>query len=196
MISVFLLLSVVSPGQQQINDIDSSAIAHFISYVEEMPVCTVSLRKFLGENVKYPDIAKINKTEGRVVVKFIVNEDGYISGCGIKKSLTKECDSEALRVIRIMPVWKPGLQNGKPVKVAFTLPIAFSLDSIAADNTVAKTVDHLPSPGYDIKRHVLQHLHYPNKARKNGIEGSVVVKFIVNEDGRVSDCAVTILYAG
>ena len=96
-------------------------------YYPQMPVAGYDLSIYLSEHLHYPDSAMAHNLEGRVIVKFMVNEDGTISDCQIARGLSKECDSEALRVLRIMPPWKPGKQKGKPYKVPFYLPIQFIL---------------------------------------------------------------------
>ena len=72
------------------------------------------------KNFHYPDTAK-GSVVGRIVVKFVVNEDGSISNCEVQKG--KELEGEILRVMKLMPKVKPGMQEGKPVKISFTLPI-------------------------------------------------------------------------
>jgi protein TonB len=84
--------------------------------------------KYLSENLHYPDSARVHNIEGRVTVKFVVNEDGHISECEIASSVNNYLDEEALRIIGKMPRWKPGKQNGKRVRVYFTAPIVFKLE--------------------------------------------------------------------
>lgn len=98
------------------------------TYVDQMPEPTFDYLQYLGENTHYPDSARAHNIEGRVVVKFVVTEKGYITDAQVTKSVDKDLDAEALRVIRKMPRWKPGRQNGKPVKVYFTAPINFKLE--------------------------------------------------------------------
>ena len=97
------------------------------TYAEQMPSTGYDPGAYLGKNIHYPDSARAHNIQGRVVVKFVVNEDGSISDCKIITSVNKECDEEALRVVKSMPRWKPGTQNGKKVKVYFNLPIVFKL---------------------------------------------------------------------
>ena len=85
------------------------------------------LRNFLIENLNYPEKAKANKTTGRVYVSFVVEKDGSISKARILRDIGDGCGEEALRVVNAMPRWKPGKQEGKPVRVQFTLPINFQL---------------------------------------------------------------------
>ena len=96
-------------------------------HICEMPVAGYDMNKYLSEHVHYPDSAMAHNLEGRVIVKFMVNEDGSISDCKILRGLSPECDSEALRVFRSMPPWKPNKQKGKPFKQYFCYPIFFKL---------------------------------------------------------------------
>ena len=99
--------------------------------VEQMPEFAdggmPGLMKYLGANIKYPEEAKKNKIEGRVIIQFVVAKDGSIKDATILRSVSPELDAEALRVINAMPNWKPGMQKGKPVNVKFTIPVTFKL---------------------------------------------------------------------
>jgi protein TonB len=83
---------------------------------------------WLEKNLKYPKKAKRKGIEGSDVVEFIVNKDGSISDVKIKNSVCEELDAEAIRVVKLMPKWEPGLQDGDPVRVMFVLPFRFSLE--------------------------------------------------------------------
>ncbi|UPT65420.1 MAG: energy transducer TonB [Sphingobacteriales bacterium JAD_PAG50586_3] len=104
------------------------------SVVEEMPEFPGgqdALMKYLASNVKYPVEAIDANTQGTVYVSYIVNADGSISDAtllrGIMGTGGQECNDEALRVVKSMPKWKPGRQNGKNVRVKYLLPIRFKL---------------------------------------------------------------------
>jgi len=96
-------------------------------YVEQMPESNYSISIYINDNLHYPDSAKKYNIEGRVVISFVVNEDGSISNCKVVKGIGGGCDEEALRVVKNMPHWKPGRQDGKPVKVSYALPVVFKL---------------------------------------------------------------------
>lgn len=98
------------------------------TYVEQMPEFNGNVQEYLGNKLRYPDQAREAGIEGRVIVKFVVNEDGDISDANVVRGIGGGCDEEALRVVKSMPKWKPGKQNGRPVKVYFTLPISFKLE--------------------------------------------------------------------
>lgn len=98
--------------------------------VEDMPVFPGGDRelfRYLNNSLKYPKAASNAGISGTVIVSFIVEPDGSISNLTILKSGTSMLDEEALRVVSSMPRWKPGLQNGKPVRVRMSLPVIFRL---------------------------------------------------------------------
>jgi protein TonB len=87
----------------------------------------VAMRAYLGQNIVYPAAASRANVSGRVVLQFIIEKDGSIGTAKVLKGIGFGCDEEAVRVIKSMPNWNPGTQNGKPVRVYFTLPVIFSL---------------------------------------------------------------------
>ncbi|MEN9918936.1 MAG: hypothetical protein RL662_1372 [Bacteroidota bacterium] len=101
----------------------------FVS-VEQMPQFPggdSELMKFIGSNLKYPTIAAENGIEGRVVIRFVVSSDGTVKDVQVVRALDPSCDKEAVRVVKSMPKWVPGKQNGRNVPVYYTLPVLFKL---------------------------------------------------------------------
>ncbi len=98
------------------------------TYVEQMPQPSVDINAYLSKNLHYPDAARENNIEGRVILQFVVNEDGVVSDIQVMRGIGGGCDEEAVRVLKAMPPWKPGKQNGKAVKVRYNLPISFKLE--------------------------------------------------------------------
>lgn len=99
--------------------------------VEQMPSFpggNAALMNYLSQNIKYPVIAEENGIQGRVVVQFVVGKDGHISDVRVAKSVDPSLDKEAVRVVRSMPRWIPGKQNGQAVTVRYTLPVTFRLN--------------------------------------------------------------------
>jgi periplasmic protein TonB len=86
-----------------------------------------ALFKYLSENIKYPAVAKDNGIQGTVVLSFVVSKTGNIEDVQVVRELEGGCSAEAVRVVRGMPNWTPGKNNGKPVKVKYTLPVKFKL---------------------------------------------------------------------
>ncbi len=106
------------------------AVENPIAVVEEMPEFPggESARlKFMYENTKYPVQAREIGISGTVYLSFVVEKDGSISNIKILRGIGGGCDEEAIRMVNVMPKWKPGRQNGKEVRVLFNLPIVFRL---------------------------------------------------------------------
>ena len=98
--------------------------------VEEMPQFPGGMKEmmqYLANNVRYPEEAVAKKTQGRVVVSFVVGKDGSISDVEVARSIDPLIDDEAVRVVKSMPRWTPGKQKGKPVRVKFNVPVTFRL---------------------------------------------------------------------
>ena len=84
--------------------------------------------KFLMKNLKYPKDARENGIEGTVYVEFVVEKNGSLTNINIKRGIGGGCDQESVRVVKLMPKWRPGMQNSKPVKTKFVMPIKFILN--------------------------------------------------------------------
>jgi protein TonB len=91
----------------------------------EFPGGMQGLSNFLGKHLKYPKQARRAGVQGKVHVNFVVNEQGRPVDVLVSQGIGYGCDEEAVRVVQIMPSWKPGTQDGKPVAVQFSLPITF-----------------------------------------------------------------------
>ena len=93
----------------------------------EFPGGMAALMKYLGANIKYPTISQEMGSMGRVIVQFVVDKDGTITNPAVVRGVDAYLDKEAIRVISSMPKWKPGVQNGKKVRVKYTVPVVFRL---------------------------------------------------------------------
>ena len=112
----------------QIKNAESTDKAYEV--VEQMPTFKggdAALMKYLSENIKYPETAEKAGEQGRVVVNFIVEKDGAVSNVKVVRSVTPTLDAEAVRVIKAMPKWVPGKQDGKFVRVKYNVPVSFRL---------------------------------------------------------------------
>ncbi len=103
-------------------------IFEVVENMPEFPGGNAALMQYLAKNITYPTIAQENGTQGRVIIQFVVNQDGSIVDAKVARSVDPYLDKEALRVINAMPKWKPGMQRGKPVRVKFTVPVMFRLN--------------------------------------------------------------------
>jgi len=98
--------------------------------VEQEPTFVGGMDKFynyLKTNLKYPAGAKANNTQGKVFLRFVVEKDGSFTDIKVLRGIAPDCDAEAIRLMKACPHWRPGIRNGRPVRVAYTLPIVFQL---------------------------------------------------------------------
>ena len=98
-----------------------------VEQMPEFPGGVAEMMKFLQMNIKYPPTAAANKIEGRVIVQFIIDATGQVGDVKVVRSVDEELDAEAVRVVKSMPKFTPGRQDGKAVAVWYTLPISFKL---------------------------------------------------------------------
>ncbi len=98
-----------------------------VEALPEFPGGMVEFMKWLTKNLRYPTYAHQQRIEGKVVVSFIVNTDGSIAEVKLARSVDPLLDREALRVIRMMPKWNPGIQNNRPCRTMFAVPVVFKL---------------------------------------------------------------------
>ena len=124
---------------QELQDEDDKALAalnvdpnnplnfHIVEDLPKYPGGAVEFMKWLTRNLQYPATARARKTQGKVVAVFYVEKDGSVTGINVTKSLSPECDREALRVLHKMPKWEPGIQNDQPCRTKVCIPIVFKL---------------------------------------------------------------------
>ena len=175
----------------------------------EFPGGVEALMDFVGKNVKYPEEAKEKEISGRVFVSFVIEKDGSVSNVKVLRGIGGGCDEEAVRVIKGMPKWKPGIQKGKPVRVSYMMPINFKLDSQPtkpaqkADvskpdmkpdkNGVYQICEQMPEfPGgvEALMDFVAKNVVYPQEAMDKEISGRVYVSFVIEKDGSVNEVKV------
>ena len=104
--------------------------AEIFEICEEMPEYPGgmdALASFISENIQYPQSAKENGVEGRCMIQFVIDKDGSVTNVECLNGVDPDCDAEAMRVVKAMPNWIPGKNNGEPVRVSYVLPISFKL---------------------------------------------------------------------
>lgn len=106
---------------------DTAAVLRTVEQLPEFPGGIVEFMKWLTRNLRYPPIAQQQKIQGKVVVSFIINKDGSIASPRIVTSADPILDREAMRVVKMMPRWKPGMEDGKPCRTMFAIPVNFQL---------------------------------------------------------------------
>jgi protein TonB len=122
------VVEVVQQVKEEVQEADAEATPFVV--VEEMPMFPggeAELLKFIADHTQYPEIAKENNIQGKVIVRFCVTSKGGVSQVSVLKGVDPELDKEAMRVVTTLPTFKPGKQGGKPVPVWYMVPIAFTL---------------------------------------------------------------------
>ena len=112
-----------------VSPVKEKVIFQVVEEIPEYPGGMEECMKFLSKNIKYPVEAHKNGIQGRVIVSFVITDEGDIEEPVVLRGVDPLLDAEALRVIKLMPKWKPGKQRGKAVNVKFTLPVIFRLSS-------------------------------------------------------------------
>lgn len=127
MISSSVILAKEIENNSQVNEEEDVYLA--VEQQAEFPGGNAALMKWLGTNMRYPEEAQKNDIQGRVIVKMIIEKDGTVSNATIVKSVDKDLDNEALRLVKIMPRWQPGKVSGVAVRSYYSLPLSFILQS-------------------------------------------------------------------
>ena len=123
MILVLLFSFTTSTAQTKKNNM----VYDVVEVMPQYPGGQIAMLKYIMENIKYPKQIMEEGIQGRVTVSFIVEKDGRVSNVRLLRSVQPSLDKEAIRVVKSMPKWTPGKQNGKPVRVRFNLPVMFKL---------------------------------------------------------------------
>lgn len=205
---VIVLIPVVSSPHE--------ADPNVFEVVEKMPEFPnggmPGLMKYLSDNIRYPEAAKVAGIQGRVTVQFVVDKDGSITNVKTLRGVDAELDKEAIRVISAMPKWIPGMQKGKAVKVRYTVPVMFRLPNEPVEGKVneivvkgvAKPSDNVTGDVYEaveqmpefpggmagLMQYITKNLRYPEEAKAKGIQGRVTVRVVVNTEGKVTNAEV------
>ena len=121
---VLLFSFMTSTAQTKKNNM----VYDVVEVMPQFPGGQIAMMKYIMENIKYPKQIMEEGIQGRVTVSFIVEKDGRVSNVRLLRSVQSALDKEAVRVVKSMPKWTPGKQNGKPVRVRFNLPVMFKLN--------------------------------------------------------------------
>ncbi len=188
---------------------DSVFIA--VEHMPEFPGGTSAMTKWVMKNLSYPESAAYKGIQGNVICSYIIEKDGSVSDIQVVRSIDPALDEEAKRVLMNLPKFTPGRHKGKEVRVKCSVPVRFTLSGNHSDNAptppsttqkpernadpnfVYDTAEYMPQfPGGELSliKWVSENIKYPENAKKNGIQGRVPCKFIVNADGSVSDVQI------
>lgn len=166
----------------------------FVDYEQQphFPGGETALLKYLQENIKYPPKALKDSIQGRVVVQFVVDKAGSVGEVKVVHSVNKDLDDEAVRLIKTLPKFYPGRQNGQAVAVWYTLPVTFKLQDKLEPEKPKDVEVKAEFPGGEeaLSQFLKDHIKYPPKAAKKKIQGRVEVAFWIDKSGKVHDVGV------
>ena len=194
----------------KIKHVDNDSIYQIVEVMPEFPGGVDKMMDYLSKSIKYPEAAKEKGISGRVFLSFVIEKDGAVSDVKVAKGIGKECDDEAVRVVKSMPKWKPGMQKGKPVRVSYMLPIFFKLDEGEANKPVkgetvapqadlkpgkdgvwdiAETMPEYPGGMDGLRAFMQDNLTVPEKYKDmdTKAEYRIFVQFVVAEDGSITN---------
>jgi TonB family protein len=195
---------------------DANKVYQAVEVEPSFPGGPDAFSSFLARTVKYPAVDRDNKVSGKVYVSFVVEKDGTITDIRPVRGPSETLKEEAVRSIKTSPRWKPGIQNGKPVRVQYTIPVNFALNNSApkedappatAKNTrvqsivlgpsgsapankVYVAVEHEPEfPGGPdaFNSFLANNIKYPAVDRDHKVSGKVYIAFVVEMDGSLTD---------
>ena len=202
-------ISCTSTETQEANTevMESRAVeGEVFKVVEEMPEFVGGMAecmKYLAANVNYPTEAIEKGIQGRVIVQMVVTKEGDIADTKIARGIDPLLDAEALRVVSGMPKWKPGKQKGEAVNVRYTLPVMFRLGGDADkkeastqteakvdENGIHQVCEEMPEfPGgmRECMNWLSKNVNYPATAQEKGSQGRVIIQFVVERDGSITE---------
>jgi TonB family protein len=198
------------PDAETLRDIrENGEVLKVVEKMPRFPGGAAALMKFLNENMKFPKAAQDNHVNGIVIANFIVEKTGELTRVKITEGIGWGCDEEAMRLVNAMPKWEPGQHRGQAARVYFNLPIRFKLEDNPPlgempppiesptapvhhedPDHIYRVVDIMPSfPGgtRSMLQFLSENLKVAEAAKKDGTEGMVVIQFIVEKDGTLSN---------
>lgn len=171
---------------------DPPKVVCIVEQMPEFPGGDVALLKFIKDNLQYPSAEITARVEGRVIVGFMLYEDGSVHDVVIKKGVSAGLDQEAKRVVEMLPNFRPGRQQGKAVRVNFTLPIVFKIGDANLPSVVAKitpqiaTTSTLSQAALSKWEEAFSVYFYQQIVKGNKQNVSIVIDFALNTKGTVT----------
>ena len=198
---LMLMMALVMPVAMSAQE---PTIYRSVEQMPRFPGGEAALMKYIQSHVNYPEGTDV---EGRVILQFVVETDGSIGEVKVLRSVDELLDKEAVRLIKSLPNFTPGRQNGQAVSVWYTLPVSFKRDGgspsypglfdgyrqyAPSDSTIYRSVEveQMPQfPGGEaaLEEYIQSHLQYPEGTDNQGI---VVVQFVVKADGSIGEVKV------
>lgn len=199
------------PGKYSVEDLQDGGDLCFrsVDVMPSYPGGEMALMQDVSNNLKYPEEAIKNKTEGRVVLMFVVEKDGSVGEVRVMNPLSPECDQAAVEAVKCLKRFSPGLVEEKPVRVWYTLPVIYKFTGTPEqadkeyklvrtsnpDTEVFRDPYSMPFyPGGDeaLVQDLAANLVYPPQAIIEGTQGRVVLQFVIKKDGSIDIDNITV----
>jgi len=184
-------------------DTSNNEIFTIVQKMPKFPGGDVALLQHFGSSIIYPAEARLHDIEGVVVIGFTVEKDGSITDLEILRDIGGGCGDEAMRIAKEMPTWTPGMQDGKLVRVAFKLPVRFRIQSQDENSikpivniksnsppTIAEKMPTFPGGDEALLNFYGSNIVYPEAAKTKKVEGIVILEFIVEKDGSITNLKI------
>lgn len=149
----------------------------------------VAMQKFIDSRLFYPPSAWNSGIEGQVHLVFTISGEGAVENVKVLKSLHPDCDSVAVKIVRSMPRWSPGKENGEVVAMNYSLPIIFRKSMLDIEGEIFSLDDSVTSPEFpggmdSLFRFIRENLKYPSP--EPCFQGRVAIRFIVTKEGKIT----------
>lgn len=167
---------------------DSTSKFSTADVMPEYPGGKDAMVRFISSHIRYPMQAMDEGIQGKVMVEFIVDEEGKVTDAKALQKIGGGCDEEAVRVVKSMPNWKPGMNKGVPVKAKFRLPVVFRLaeDGMEMRPVQVEKMPEYPGGNAQMQQYLASAIVYPRKALRAKTEGEVVIDVTITETGKVT----------
>lgn len=189
--------SLTSPVNFQDKD---TVLRTAVDFTSHYPGGFKAWTQLFNLNFKNPQAAQNNSITGTVYIQFIISKDGKIQSPKVLRGINTDCDQEALRVVSMMPQWKPLLKDGNPISVLYILPISIenapsSTDTLSSPNNDKPLLVASQNPEFkggmvSMLNYLRGSIHYPNSARESKVQGVVFVQFVIQSTGKVSNVRI------
>lgn len=185
---IALLLSSSLTVMAQNSEKDYRKVYDLVDQMPTFPGGQSALFQWLSHNIRYPVVAEEQGIQGRVITQFVVMPDGIIDSIKVLEPVDPSLDNEAIRVIRAMPKWNPGMKNGKPVMTHYIMPVSFRLSNGKQKPNASRP--SFPDGKDALSKFIADSIKYPAAAKKKGIQGRVYMGFYVEADGALTEINV------
>lgn len=200
---VFFSVSIASAQQKTLAPQQDTTVYTTTDQEATFPGGIENFYKYVGQNIHYPAEARMQLLQGRVSVYTVIEKDGSLSNVKAIRGISPDLNKEAVRVVSESPKWVPAMLNGHEVRSSFTIPITFRLGITNVTGTNANpastsssgfrpigTQPSFPGGVDKLMSFIYKYLRYPKEDEKNDVRGKVIISFVIEKDGSMTDFEV------